>query len=228
MNEIYDLLELLEWQRVWDWARSTRLAPFLLSQTPLREQIEQEGIADALGATTWHSQLGSAMNTYAHPFRCYLNEVDPPHAGYELWSIDNQRARREIWDNDEPWVEPQSMTYPYAIPAWVQEAIIRVNLLRTTWVTQAQFLAILQMCNPAEHDFQPLVDLELDGSDQALPIEAPPQIYAALADLLAGIEQAGEDPANTDRWWYVTVRKPDVAEATRRIVALGYQVVEDD
>lgn len=95
-------------------------------------------------------------------------------------------------------------------------------------MTQAQFLAILQMCNPAEHDFQPLVDLELDGSDQALPIEAPPQIYAALADLLAGIEQAGEDPANTDRWWYVTVRKPDVAEATRRIVALGYQVVEDD
>ncbi len=52
MNEIYDLLELLEWQRVWDWASKTRLAPFLLSQTPLREQIEQEGITDALGATT--------------------------------------------------------------------------------------------------------------------------------------------------------------------------------
>ena len=102
----------------------------LLSQIPLREQIENEGITDALGATTWHSQLGGAMNTYAHPFRCYLNEVDPPHAGYELWDIDNQRAHREIWDNDEPWVEPQSMTYPYAIPAWVQEAIIRVNLLR--------------------------------------------------------------------------------------------------
>src|SRR5439155_467379 len=82
-------------------------------------------------------------------YRCYLNEVDPPHAGYELWNIDNQRAHREIWDNDEPWVEPQSMTYPYAIPAWVQDAIIRVNLLRTTWVTQAEFLAVLQMCNPA-------------------------------------------------------------------------------
>ncbi len=96
MNEIYDLLELLEWQRVWDWASKTRLAPFLLSQTPLREQIEQEGITDALGATTWHSQLGGAMNTYAHPFRCYLNEVDPPHDGYELWGIDNQRASRDL------------------------------------------------------------------------------------------------------------------------------------
>jgi len=73
-----------------------------------------------------------------------------------------------------------------------------------------------------------LVDPELDGNDQTLPIEAPPRIYAALADLIASIEQAGEDTANTDRWWYVTVRKPDVAEATRRIVALGYQVVEDD
>ena len=228
MNEIYDLLELLEWQRVWTWANSTTLAPFLLSQTPLREQIEQEGITDALGATTWHSQFGGAMNTYAHPFRCYLNEADPAHEGYEPWGIDNQRAYREIWDDDEPWVEPRSSTYPYAIPAWVQEAIIRVNLLRTTWVSQAEFLAVLQMCNPASHDFQPLVDLELDGLDQALPIEAPPRIYAALADLIAGIEQAGEDTANTDRWWYVTVRKPDVAEATRRIVALGYQVVEDD
>ena len=226
MNEIYDLLELLEWQKVRSWASKTTLAPFLLSQTPLREQIEQEGITDALGATSWHSQLGSAMNTYAHPFRCYLNEVDPPHDGYELWGIDNQRACREIWDNDEPWVEPQSMTYPYAIPAWVQEAIIRVNLLRTTWVTQAQFLAILQMCNPASHDFQPLVDLELEG--KALPIEALPRIYAALADLIAGIEQAGEEQASTNRWWYVTVRNPDVAEATRRIEALGYRVVLDD
>ena len=228
MNETYDLLELLEWQRVWDWASNTTLAPFLLKQIPLREQIEQDGITDALGATTWHSQLGGAMNTYAHPFRCYLNEVDPPHAGYELWGIDNQRACREIWDNDEPWVELQSMTYPYALPAWAQEAIIRVNLVRTTWVTQAQFLAVLQMCNPAEHDFQPLVDLELEGNDQALPIEAPPRIYAALADLIAGIEQAGEDRASTNRWWYVTVRNPDVAEAKRRIEALGYRVVEDD
>ncbi len=228
MNEIYDLLELLEWQKVQAWASKTTLAPFLLSQTPLREQIEHDGITDALGATTWHSQLGGAMNTYAHPFRCYLNEVDPPHAGHELWDIDNQRARREIWDNDEPWVEPQSMRYPYAIPAWVQEAIIRVNLLRTPWVTQAQFLTVLQTCNPASHDFQPLVDLELEGNDQALPTSAPPRIYAALADLIAGIEQAGEDTADTDRWWYVTVRNPDVAEATRRIVALGYQVVEDD
>src|SRR6266699_1346483 len=57
LHEIYDLLELLEWQRVWDWASKTRLAPFLLSQTPLREQIEQEGITEALGATTWHSQF---------------------------------------------------------------------------------------------------------------------------------------------------------------------------
>ena len=84
------------------------------------------------------------------------------------------------------------------------------------------------MCNPASHDFQPLVDLELDGNGQALPTSAPPRIYAALADLIAGIEQAGEGAADTDRWWYITVRKPDVAEATRRIVALGYQVVEDD
>ncbi len=228
MNEIYALLELLEWQKVWDWASSTTLAPFLLSQTPLREQIENEKITDALGATTWHSQLGGAMNTYAHPFRCYLNEVDPPRGGYEPWGIDNQGAHREIWDNDEPWVEPQSMTYPYAIPAWVQEAIIRVNLLRTTWVTQAQFLAILQMCNPASQDFQPLVDLELEGKDQALPSDSPPRIYAALADLIAGIEQAGEETANANRWWYVTVRNPDVAEATRRIEALGYRVVEDD
>jgi len=120
------------------------------------------------------------------------------------------------------------MTYPYGVPAWVQEAIIRVNLLRTSWVTQAQFLAVLQMCNPALHDFQPLVDLELEGNGQALPISAPPRIYAALADLIAGIEQAGEDRASTNRWWYVTVRKPDVAEATRRIEALGYQVVEDE
>jgi hypothetical protein len=225
MNEIYDLLE---WQKVWDWASKTTLAPFLLSQTPLREQIEQEGITDALGMTTWHSQFGGAMNTYAHPFRCYLNEVDPPRGGYELWGIDNQGADREIWDDDEPWVEPRSSTYHYAIPTWVQEAIIRVNLLRTTWIMQAQFLTILQMCNPAEHDFHPLVDLELDGNDQALPIEALPRIYAALADLIAGIEQAGEDTADTDRWWYVTVRKPDVAEAKRRIAALGYQVGEGD
>ncbi len=55
MNEVYDLLGLLEWQKVWDWASSTTLAPFLLSQTPVKEQIEQEGITDALGATTWHS-----------------------------------------------------------------------------------------------------------------------------------------------------------------------------
>ncbi|SRR5258707_5834523 len=225
MNEIYDLLE---WQKVWDWASKTTLAPFLLSQTPLREQIEQEGITDALGMTTWHSQFGGAMNTYAHPFRCYLNEVDPPRGGYELWGIDKQGADREIWDDDEPWVEPRSFTYHYAIPTWVQEAIIRVNLLRTPWVTQAQFLAILQMCTPAEHDFHPLVDLELDGNDQALPTSALPRIYAALADLIAGIEQAGEDTADTDRWWYITVRKPDVAEATRRITALGYRVVEDD
>ncbi len=225
MNEIYDLLE---WQKVWDWASKTTLAPFLLSQTPLREQIEQEGITDALGMTTWHSQFGGAMNTYAHPFRCYLNEVDPPRGGYELWGIDNQGADREIWDDDEPWVEPRSFTYHYAIPTWVQEAIIRVNLLRTPWVTQAQFLAILQMCTPAEHDFHPLVDLELDGNDQALPTSALPRIYAALADLIAGIEQAGEDTADTDRWWYITVRKPDVAEATRRITALGYRVVEGD
>ncbi len=84
------------------------------------------------------------------------------------------------------------------------------------------------MCNPALHDFQPLVDLELDGNGQALPISAPPRIYAALADLIAGIEQAGEDTADTDRWWYVTVRHQDVAEAARRIAALGYHVVEDD
>jgi hypothetical protein len=213
---------------VWDWASKTTLAPFLLSQTPLREQIEQEGITDALGMTTWHSQFGGAMNTYAHPFRCYLNEVDPPRGGYELWGIDKQGAGREIWDDDEPWVEPRSSTYHYAIPTWVQEAIIRVNLLRTPWVTQAQFLATLQMCTPAEHDFHPLVDLELDGNDQALPTSALPRIYAALADLIAGIEQAGEDTADTDRWWYITVRKPDVAEATRRITALGYRVVEDD
>jgi hypothetical protein len=120
------------------------------------------------------------------------------------------------------------MTYPYAVPAWVQEAIIRVNLLRTTWVTQAQFLAVLQMCNPASHDFQPLVELELEGKNQALPIEAPPRIYAALSDLIAGIEQTGEDTAGADRGWYVTVRHQDVAEATPRIVALGYHVVEDD
>ena len=42
MNEIYDLLELLAWQKVWDWASKTTLAPFLLSQTPLREQIKNE------------------------------------------------------------------------------------------------------------------------------------------------------------------------------------------
>jgi hypothetical protein len=69
---------------------------------------------------------------------------------------------------------------------------------------------------------------ELEGNDQALPIEAPPRIYAALADLIAGIEQAGEGTADTNRWWYVTVRHQDVAEATRRIAVLGYQVVEDD
>src|SRR5438874_374888 len=101
MSEIYDLLDLLAWQKVWDWASSTTLAPYLLSQTPLRDQIERNG--------------------------------------------------------------------------------------------------------------------------QALP-----RNIAALADRNAWIEQAGEDTADTDRWWYVTVRHQDVAEATRRIVALGYQIVEDD
>src|SRR5260370_25487008 len=99
MNEIYDLLE---WQKVWDWASKTTLAPFLLSQTPLREQIEQEGITDALGMTTWHSQFGGAMDTYAQPFRCFLNKTYPTRGGVHLWGSVTQGADPELLVTYEP------------------------------------------------------------------------------------------------------------------------------